>query len=67
VAVNQGDTFDVECDAGQAYGALPRKLIRGGPRLFQNVSIGTPLLDVVTKFKAYKDTAEVTWFRTKLV
>jgi len=66
VAVNQGGIFDVECEGGQRY-TVPRKLIRGGPRLFQNVSIGTPLLDVVKIFKAYKDTAEVTWFRTKLV
>lgn len=65
VAVNQS-TFEVEFDDKQSC-TVSRKLIRGGPRLFQNVSIGTPLLDVVKKFKIYKDTAEVTWFRTKLV
>jgi hypothetical protein len=67
VEVNKDDTFDVEYDDGQYDKKVRKNLIQGGPKLCQNVSIGTPLVDVVEKFKKYKDMAKVTWFRTKLM
>jgi hypothetical protein len=57
-------SFPIAIHRAQVIIETPNYL-EGGPPTCQVVSIGTPLREVVEKFREHKDGSDVVWFKKK--